>query len=129
MSSAFKPKKSKLSSGSMPKMIYNVRGAAGDYSNKLNEVYSAIQNEATLLHPTLASITASYRNGKAVLMVDQEIDRVVGYVRLTELVNPNLKNKLGLSANFPNIEEIGTAIILNDPLYRNKGYYPGLRNA
>lgn len=112
----------------MTKIAYRVKGEGEDYSGRLENVYKAVQSEATLLHPKLQAMISSYANGKAALMIDSNSDKVIGYIRLTELLGSELKAGIGLSPNFPNIEEIGTAIIINEPLYRGKGYYPGLRN-
>jgi hypothetical protein len=89
------------------------------------EILEAMKMEkGVLLQPTLKSLVESYEAGLACALIDGE--RPVGYVRFSPLLEVNLKDKLALDDNIPDIYEIGSAIILPD--HRGKGYYPRLRN-
>lgn len=94
------------------------------YVPDLNEVLDAIHHEPkTLLQPTLVSMEASFRDGKAVaLMKDNE---AVGYVRFTPLLDAEKKENLDLPERIPEIYETGTAIILRSE--RGNKYYPKMR--
>jgi hypothetical protein len=91
-----------------------------------SELLEAIHHEkGTLLQPSLEDLEESFADRNAVVLEDG--NRSIGYVRFSSLLDNTGKAKLGLSDAFPNIYEIGTAIIL--PEYRGRHLYPKLRNA
>lgn len=92
----------------------------------LKPIYQAINVEKSLLHPTLEKLQESYAQGLSVVMSDDS-DQIIGHVRLTPLLDDELKLKLGLSQEFPRIWEVGSAIIKKE--FRGRGYYAPLRNA
>ncbi len=85
-----------------------------------------ISSEPSLLHPDQASLQESFAKNQAVVMYDDE--KLIGFVRFTPLLTPQLKEQIGLPENFPDISEIGSAVLLNSPEYRGKGLYAPLRN-
>lgn len=99
----------------------------GRPSIDLTEIHGGILGEDTLLHPTLDSLRKSYENNMAVALLDNE--RVIGFVRFTSLLDKSIKDKLGLESSIPDIWEIGSAIIIKDPQYRGRGFYPRLRSS
>jgi len=93
---------------------------------ELEEILEAMKQEkGVLLQPSLKSLSVSYENKQACVLMDKE--RPVGYVRFSPLLDPQLKDKVGLSQEVPDVYEIGSAIILPD--HRGKGYYSRLRNS
>lgn len=91
----------------------------------LSEILDAIHNETdSLLQPSLEAMEDSFARRNAVVLRDGE--RVVGYVRFTELLNDDVRKKLGLRDDFPEIYESGTAIILSE--LRGRHLYPRMRN-
>lgn len=93
----------------------------------LEPIHQAILNEPTLLHPSLDVLKQSFQDNKAIVMLDGQ--EPVGFARLVNLVDDGLKKRLGLGSDFPNINEVGSAVIINKPEYRGNGYYGDLRNA
>lgn len=90
----------------------------------LEPIYQAINAEKGLLHPSLTAIQESYRKGLAVGMLSN--DQIVGFVRFSPLLDEQLKIDLGLTLEFPNIWEVGSAIITAG--FRGGGLYASLRN-
>lgn len=93
----------------------------------LSEIHQAILEEIDNLLPTsLESLQKSFDASLATVLIDG--DKAFGFLRFSPLLTETLKRKIGLETDFPDILEIGSAVILKDGNYRGKGYYPQLRN-
>lgn len=95
-------------------------------THDFGKIADMISHESMLLHPTARSLQESFDRHQAIVMYDRE--ELVGFVRFTPLLDSLLKDKIGLSQEFPDISEIGSAVLLNEPEYRGKGLYAPLRN-
>lgn len=84
----------------------------------LREIHSVMRHEKNMLHPPIGEIVRSFADGLACVLVDGEgsKERAVGYYRFIPLMDGGLKERLGLPIDFPDIWEMGSAVIL--PEYR-----------
>ncbi len=115
--------------------LYFVAMALGEYSFHNSEslpdpdlmsVHQTMLGEPTLLHPGIGDLKDSYDAGMAAVMTD-ESGVVCGYARLSPLVAPELRTKLGLPSTIPEVWEIGSAVIQRE--HRGNGRYSAFRRS
>jgi hypothetical protein len=84
---------------------------------------AAIAQEPHILHPTSEALLESFDSGLALLATDPNHDhRPIGYLRLEPLLSADLKDRLGLPDDFPEIMELGTMFVDPSPEYRGRGH-------
>lgn len=111
----------------MEREIKIINRRSGVSRPDFTEIHQAILREKDSLLPTsIESLQKSFEDNLATVLMDS--DRAVGFIRFSPLLTGKVKNFLGLESDFPEITEIGSAVILKNENYRGKGYYPKLRN-
>lgn len=91
----------------------------------LTTLHAAMQQESALLPTTADAMRQKYEMGHAVILIN-ETGEPVGYLGFTSLLDTQKKQAVGLPVDFPEVLEIGSAIIL--PKYRG-GVYRAFRSA
>jgi hypothetical protein len=89
------------------------------------ETFSTLRNsiavESALLHPTPDALLESFESGQAIIALDNERqDRPIGFVRFEPLLSDSIREGLGLTCEFPEIAELATMFVENDPRYRGQ---------
>lgn len=94
-------------------------------SPDLSSLHQIMQRESALLPTSVATMQQKYELGHAIILTNEAGDPV-GYLGFTPLIDEDAKRSLGLPDDFPNVWEIGSAIV--HPSYRG-GVYRAFRSA
>lgn len=76
----------------------------------------------SMLPVTSEALRESFEKDMAVALVDRETRKVMGGSRLIPLLDNGLREKIGLDRDFPQIWEMGSVIIVDDPKARGNGF-------
>lgn len=91
----------------------------------LESLHAGMQNESALLSTTVESLQSSYDAGLGIALTTKS-GEAVGFLRFSQLLGAEQKDKLGLPEDFPDVLEVGSAFI--HPNYRG-GLYAQFRSA
>src|SRR5262249_49985053 len=95
----------------------------GDLSQEFfSGLVEGVRRESHLLHPPASDLAVSFNAREAIVALDEDYDRVIGYVRLEPLLTARLRTILQLSQEFPNVYEAGTMFVDPDPSCRGRGH-------
>lgn len=82
----------------------------------------------SMLPVTPEDLSASFNQGLAIALIDPQTNEVMGGSRFVPLLDNELKEKMGLDKNFPQIWEMGSVIIFNSQV-RGNGFSLDLNKA